>query len=130
MLPTRFNPCPKPSPRWMEKAKQRAEEARTLKQVYAQVDRRDGPRCRVCGARVGGVGLLERRHHHHLTYRSRGGEHTTANTLSTCVRCHQAVHDAEIRLSGDADLRDTDGKFCGVTLERYTEAGWKTERMI
>lgn len=43
----------------------------------------------------------------------------------------QAVHDAEIRLSGDADARAHEsGVLCGVKLERYAEGGWRVERMV
>lgn len=117
--------APKPAPRWLEKAQRRADEARAIKACYAQVDRRDGPHCRVCGRRVGGLGMLEARHHHHLVYRSRGGEHLTRNVLSLCRPCHAAVHDSEVRLSGDADAtRLEDGRLGGVLVERWTESGW------
>lgn len=122
---------PKPSPRWVAKAQKRAEEAKQIKATYAAVDRRDGPSCRVCGARVGGLGTLHARHHHHLVYRSKGGAHETANTLSLCCRCHTAVHAAEIRLSGDADARLAEsGRLGGVKVERWTEGGWSVERWV
>lgn len=124
-------PVPKPAPRWLEKAKRRADEARAMKACYAAVDARDGRCCRVCRKRVGGIGLLEAAHHHHLIYRSRGGTHETATVLTLCVACHQAVHDAKIRLTGNADERSPHtGALCGVRLERYTEGGWKVERMV
>ena len=102
-----------------------------MRACYAAVDRRDGPACRVCGARVGGLGTLDARHHHHLVYRSKGGAHETGNCLSLCVQCHAAVHNAEIRLSGDADARLAEsGRLGGVRLERWTESGWKVERYV
>ena len=102
-----------------------------MKAAFAQVTARDGRCCRVCKRRVGGVGMLEAGHHHHLQYRSKGGEHTTDNLVLLCVACHQAVHDAEIRLSGDADARAHEsGVLCGVKLERYAEGGWRVERMV
>ena len=124
-------PCPKPSPRWIEKAQRKADEAKAIKACYAAVDARDGHRCRVCRKPVGGVGMLEARHRHHLVYRSRGGEHSAANVLTVCVKCHAAIHDAEIRLSGNANARASEsGVLCGVTLERYAEGGWRVERML
>jgi hypothetical protein len=118
---------PKPEPRWKAKAKQAADNTRLLKLCYADVDRRDGHGCRVCHKRVGGIGMLYAAHHHHLVYRSKGGAHERANVVTLCVRCHQAVHDGEIRLTGDADARDPVGVLCGVKLERAADSGWIVE---
>jgi 5-methylcytosine-specific restriction endonuclease McrA len=125
------NAVPKPSPRWLDKAKRRAAEAKAIKDCYAQVDARDGHACRVCQARVGGVGILEAVHHHHLVYRSKGGSHDASNVLSLCVKCHHALHNGEIALSGDANARLAEsGRLCGVKLERYSDAGWRVERWL
>jgi 5-methylcytosine-specific restriction endonuclease McrA len=125
------NACPKPAPRWIDKAKRRAEEAKQMKACYAAVDLRDGKQCRVCQARVGGLGQLEAAHHHHLQYRSKGGGHDPDNVLTLCVRCHTALHNSEIALSGDANARAAEtGRLCGVKLERYTAAGWRVERWL
>lgn len=126
-----MNPAPKPSPRWLERAKRKAEDTRRLKACYAAVDARDGHRCRVCRHPVGGIGMLEARHRHHLVYRSKGGDHDPANVLTVCVKCHRAIHDAEIRLTGNANTRAAEsGRLCGVQLERFTEGGWKVERHL
>lgn len=123
--------CPKPTRQWLNKATKKADEARQMKACFAAVTTRDGHACRVCKRRVGGMGLLEAGHHHHLAYRSRGGTHTTENVVLLCVQCHSAVHDAEIRLTGDADLRSPHtGALVGVVLERYSEGGWKKERVL
>lgn len=123
--------CPKPEPRFARKQLDRADEAKQVKACYARVDARDGRRCRVCGVAVTAVGVATRVHHHHLVYRSRGGVHETQNVLSLCPACHHAVHQADIRLSGDADLRSPHtGAFMGIVLERYTEAGWRKERVL
>ena len=125
-----FSPVPKPAPRWIEKAQRRAEEARQMREVYAQVNARDGHCCRICRRKVGGVGMLEAGHHHHLQYRSKGGTHTSANVILLCRGHHQAVHDAAIRLSGDADLRSAEtGTLCGVRLEVWDD-GWRVTRML
>lgn len=118
---------PKPTPRWKDKVKKLSDDKKAERECYAQVDRRDSHCCRVCRARVGGVGMLQAVHHHHLVYRSRGGAHDTKNVLSLCVKCHSAVHNGEIRLSGDADARSHIGVLNGVKLERGDEAGWKVE---
>ena len=116
---------PKPQPRWMEKAKKVAANKKAEKDCYAQVDRRDGHCCRVCHARVGGVGMLAAVHHHHLVYRSLGGKHETSNVLSLCVKCHDLVHRGEIQLSGNADERNSIGVLSGVKLEKAGESGWQ-----
>jgi 5-methylcytosine-specific restriction endonuclease McrA len=80
---------------------------------------------------VGGVGLLEAAHHHHLVYRSKGGQHEPSNTILLCVKCHAALHNGEIALSGDANARAAEsGRLCGVKLERHTAAGWRVERWL
>ena len=65
-------------------AKQRA--------AYKAVDLRDGRTCRLCGEHADpyAVGLTKRAEHHHLTYRSAGGEDTTANLLIACAWCHES----------------------------------------
>lgn len=118
---------PKPKPRWLDKAKKVNDEKKAERECYALVDRRDSHCCRVCRARVGGVGMLQAVHHHHLQYRSRGGAHETANVVSLCVKCHHAVHNGDMRISGDADARNSVGVLCGIKLERAAESGWKVE---
>jgi 5-methylcytosine-specific restriction endonuclease McrA len=125
------NAVPKPAPRWLAKAKRKAEEMKELKACHAIVDARDGRQCRVCQARVGGIGMLEAVHHHHLVFRSKGGSNQPDNILSLCVRCHHALHNGEIALSGDANARAAEsGRLCGVKLERFTDAGWRVERWL
>jgi 5-methylcytosine-specific restriction endonuclease McrA len=118
---------PKPPPRWMAKAKKVAEDKKAERECYAQVDRRDSHCCRVCRKRVGGIGMLAAVHHHHIVYRSKGGDHDTSNVVSLCVTCHGAVHNGEIRLTGDADARNSIGVLCGLTLERAGDGGWLVE---
>lgn len=121
---------PKPAPRVMEKAKRLAQNKSAERECYQQVDRRDERQCRVCKRRVGGVSMVDALHHHHLTPRSRGGEHTTANVITLCASCHVKEHAAEMRLTGNADLRNSLGKLNGVLLERATAAGWRIERWV
>lgn len=116
---------PKPEPRWMEKAKKIAADKKAERECYAQVDRRDSHCCRVCHARVGGIGMLQAVHHHHIVYRSKGGDHDTANVVSLCVKCHHAIHNGELRITGDADARNSIGVLCGLTLEKAGESGWE-----
>lgn len=116
---------PKPEPRWKQKAQQAADNTRLLKACYAEVDRRDGHCCRVCHKRVGGIGMLYAAHHHHLVYRSKGGEHDPANVVTLCVACHQGVHDGLLRLTGDADARSLVGVLCGLTLWHPNDSDWQ-----
>ena len=131
---SRGQPCPKPTPRIEAKKALRALEAKELRDCYAKVDLRDGPRCRVCcrWCSPGAIGMLQRAERHHMVYRSRGGQHTTENVLTVCKHtCHTAIHvEGVLRLTGNADLRDViTGKFNGVTVQKRTEAGWVVERM-
>lgn len=121
---------PKPEPRWKAKQAKATEEATAERMCYQTVDKRDGPHCRVCGKRVGGIGLLLARIHHHLVFRSQGGTHEPSNVLSICVKCDDLIHrEGTLKLHGDADLVDERGNFCGVVVERLTEAGWEVERV-
>lgn len=114
----------KPDPVWKKKQASVGAERKAMRECYTKVDLRDERKCRVCQKHVGGIGMLQAVHHHHLQYRSKGGAHETSNVLSLCVGCHQAVHDGEIRLSGDAD------EVRGVKLERAAESGWQVERWL
>ena len=119
--------------RQARKQEARTEEAKAMRDCYALVDARDQGRCRVCGKRGSptAVSLLDRLHRHHMIYRSRGGEHIPSAVITLCANCHAEVHVAgELRLEGDANVRDqVTFKFCGVTVSRYTESGWKVERV-
>ena len=96
---------PKPKNRTVTKrrqAKRRKAEA-VKRDVYEQVDRRDGYMCVVpfCPSGV----LTEMLHHHHIVPRSLGGKHTTENICLVCAAHHAMIHNKEIRLIGNADQR-------------------------
>jgi hypothetical protein len=99
---------------------------------YRAVDLRDKSVCRVTGVYLtaGHSDPKMRREHHHLIRRSRGGLHQTSNVLTCSAYIHQLDHAGKIRLSGDANLKDSDGMFCGVKYEVITESGWQTVRML
>jgi len=84
--------------------KRQAERAKQETAVYRTVDRRDGFRCRCCGLRTDqyAIGLL-RGEHHHVVYRSAGGETTTANVCLLCAGCHVDEHRHRLRIDGNAD---------------------------
>lgn len=74
----------------------RAETARV--RAYADackvVDERDGYRCRVCGSRGSptSTSLLNRLHHHHLVFRSRGRDDSPENLVCLCPKHHDEIH--------------------------------------
>lgn len=100
----------------------RAEREAEIRRVYRCVDERDGHACRLCAVPISQSDhrLSRRVEHHHLDYRSRGGDHTTANLIRICRRCHELIHvKALLRVTGDADARDGQGRLCGLTVERF-----------
>ena len=82
-------------------ARARAKRARKkgtgYQHVCAAVDERDGDTCRCCSAWVG-----DARHHHHIIFRSQRGTDTLDNLLVLGARCHDAVHQHTLTISGDA----------------------------
>jgi hypothetical protein len=110
------------------KAARKAAASAAEKACYAEVDKRDGKRCRVCGrqGKPGAASMLDRLHHHHMILRSRGGQHESESVLSLCAQHHSEIHvDCTLRVEGDANARDERGKLAGVTVSRFGEAGWK-----
>jgi len=99
---------------------------------YQAVDLRDKSVCRVTGEYLtaGHSDPHKRKERHHLIRRSRGGLHQTANVITVSAFIHAQDHAGKIRLSGDANLRDAQGLFCGVKYERIADGGWQTVRMI
>lgn len=74
-----------------DRARRKRLKAAEYAHVCRLVDIRDGGLCRSC-QRKAGV------HHHHLAYRSRGGEDTTQNLVLLCEICHRAIHDGKLQL--------------------------------
>ncbi len=95
----------KPVSRAAERKQEKADEAKRVRAIHAAVDKRDKGRCRACGARVSATAtdLLKRAHRHHITFRSAGGEDTTANVLQLCAQCHSDIHAYRMTASGNAD---------------------------
>lgn len=119
---------PKPEPRWKTKQRKASAELKLIKEVYAQVDKRDGHCCRICFKRVGGIGVLYAAHHHHLISRSiasRDEKHTTKNIVTLCPPCHDAVENSGLlKLEGDADARNSVGVLNGLTLWKAGDGDW------
>lgn len=99
---------------------------------YHAVDLRDKSVCRVTGEflTLGHSDPHKRKERHHMIRRSRGGLHQTWNVLTVSAFVHTQDHAGKIKLSGDANLQDGLGNFCGVKYERMTETGFQTVRML
>lgn len=89
----------KPVSRAEEKQASKAEKLARRRIVYRIVSKRDKV-CRCCQAK--GPGL----HHHHLKFRSKGGQDTEANVYLLCPICHADVHAYRLTVDGD-DARYT-----------------------
>lgn len=90
---------PKPNARAAEKDTARKLKEAQRRIVYRLVTKRDKV-CRCCQAK--GPGL----HHHHLKFRSTGGQDTEANLYLLCPTCHADVHGYRLTVIGD-DARFT-----------------------
>lgn len=98
MLP---NAQPRPRPSVFDKRDLKRDRESVRRSVYAAVDARDERACRCCGRR-------EKLHHHHLTFRSKGGGDCVENVLLLCVLCHALLHARQLWILGkNADKRLT-----------------------
>lgn len=101
---------------------------------YAEVDARDQLHSRRSGKRLtkGHPQAAERVERHHMQTRGLYPELVSeaANVITLAGDEHAEVKAGKARYSGDANLRDADGKLCGVKYERITDAGWVTVGMI
>jgi hypothetical protein len=73
--------------------------------VYRAVSLRDKYRCRCCGraCNPSAASMLNRAHHHHVTFRSKGGVNTTQNVALLCAQCHHEIHMHRLTVDGNAD---------------------------
>lgn len=80
--------------RMEEKEEKRIAEEREERECYRAVDARDRFTCRVCGCRVSALAGMrpDALEHHHITFRSAGGQNTTENVCTLCRRCHEEIH--------------------------------------
>ena len=93
------NAQPKGRPSIFDKRDVKREKDSLRRSVYAAVSARDEHQCRCCGRR-------ENLHHHHLTFRSRGGGDCTSNILLLDAGCHAMLHARQLWILGkNADKR-------------------------
>jgi hypothetical protein len=91
----------KSRPQCFDKRDRQRERETRQRSIAAAVSERDHRQCRCCGRR-------EKLHHHHLTYRSRGGPDSTENEMLLCVFCHALIHARQLWILGkNADKRLT-----------------------
>lgn len=116
------------------KARKDREKEAALEACYAEVDTRDQLHSRRSGKRLtkGHIQAAERVERHHMLTRGKYPELIAdpANVITLAGDEHAEVKAGKARYSGDANLRDADGKLCGVKYERITESGWQTVRML
>lgn len=89
----------KGAPPAVRKIRKQRDEQAEIKACYAEVDRRDGRRCRFPGCR------RAMKIHHHIEYRStadRAVKHTPANVTSLCVEHNGWVHGGLVSVEGKA----------------------------
>lgn len=105
-----------------------------LDRCYADVDARDRLHSRRSGQLLikGSLDPHRRIERHHMQARGPHPEliYESSNVISLSAAEHAEVKAGKARYSGDANLRDTDGRLCGVLYERMTDAGWKEMGMI
>lgn len=101
-----------------EKRERRAEADTNWRKVCAEVTKRDAGHCRVCGRRCdpNALAMLQRGEHHHIVYRSAGGEDTTENVILACKGCHDDEHASRIRVEGNGDT--------GIEVWKPNDLGW------
>jgi 5-methylcytosine-specific restriction endonuclease McrA len=97
---------------------------RNQRQVARVVTQREGGKCRVCGRRCDpdALSMLKKGHHHHIVFRSAGGEDSTANECLLCAGCHDEVHVKKtLAIEGNADVALTLKRMNVATGEWYVD---------
>ncbi len=116
------------------KERKRIDAAAALAACYKAVDARDKLHSRRSGKLLtkGHADATQRVERHHMQTRGKYPElvNDTANVITLAGDEHAEVKAGKARYSGDANLRDGDGRLCGVKYERITDAGWVTVGMI
>lgn len=108
------------------KDRRRRARDREHEQCYADVDKRDQKVCRVTGVQLwaGAADPKKRLERHHMVKPKRFND-TPDKVLTVSRWIHDQLTANKLHVEGDANLRDLDGKLCGVKVERPTDAGWE-----
>jgi hypothetical protein len=116
------------------KARKDREAEAALAACYKQVDERDKLHSRRSGKLLtkGHLEAPQRVERHHMQTRGKYPEliNDPANVITLAGDEHAEVKAGKARYSGDANLRDKDGRLCGVKYERITDGGWVVMGMI
>lgn len=85
-------------------------EAADEKRWDAEIDRRDGKKCRACGkpSDPDRVGLTTRGHRAHIVYASACGSMGPFNRVTLCAKCHTDEHKDRLRFTEDG------GPYVGI----------------
>ena len=128
--------CPTGRTMREDAAMKRAAKAKALDDCNDAVDARDHMVCRVSGIKLAPFSSEPRKklnRHHMLTRGAHPAErHNPANVITISQWVSDQIHiKGVMHLEGDANLRDADGRFCGVTLRRLDEQrGWLEVRTL
>jgi hypothetical protein len=89
----------------------------------AEIDARDGKRCRACGkaSHPQRIGLTTRGHRHHIVYASACGGMEPSNRVTLCARCHSDEHHDRLRFRADG------GPYAGIDANEPMEF-WRKEK--
>lgn len=95
-------PLEKPRPRVLDKRDDKRDTDRIKREVYADVDERDGRRCRCCGRKGNPDALtaLGKIHRAHIQDASKLGEMSAKNLCSLCWICHALEHAKQLHFIG------------------------------
>lgn len=95
-------PQPKPTPRVIVKHKAQKTDDAHERAVKAEVDRRDGKRCRCCTRRGNPEALttIGKIHRAHIQDASRSGPYEAWNLCSLCWICHSLEHAKQLWFVG------------------------------
>jgi len=112
---------------------QKAAQAANWREVCREVNARDGFCCRVCGRRTNphAASMLEKGHHHHIEYRSKGGMDVAENVCLLCPTCHEQVHRGGLRIE-TATPSGANGALVFFKIDREDNRWfvWKREKAI
>lgn len=116
------------------KARRVKEAAAALVDCYRAVDARDERCSRRSGVRLtplhGDPDKRLERHHMVRRGQSKALIADSRNVITLSATEHADVKAQKARYSGDADLRDAEGRLCGVLYERHGEFGWEKVRLL
>jgi hypothetical protein len=101
----------------------KADEAATIRQWDAAIDRRDRRQCRACGKHSDPdvIGLTTRGHRAHIVYASAGGSWEPSNRVTLCARCHNDEHKDRLRFT------ESGGPYVGIDANLGLEFWRKDE---